>query len=69
MSTLYTINWYSNDESIINSPELQRYFQEPLSSLSASDIKTKVRALPLTKETAPIISYYCALLRILALTA
>lgn len=69
MTSEYTINWFSNNPKILNSPELQRYVLSTIGSLTASDIKTQVRALPLNEETAPIIAYWCTLLRILALTA
>jgi len=69
MTSEYTINWFSNNPKILNSPELQRYILSPISGLTASDIKNQIKALPLNEETAPIIAYWCTLLRILTLTA
>jgi len=67
MVSEYTINWFSNDSSIINSPELQRYFQAPIGTLDAAAVKTLMAALPLTTETAPVLAYYSTLLRLITL--
>lgn len=69
MVSEYTINWFSNDGTVINSPELQRYFQAPIGSLDAASVQALVAALPLTTETAPILAYYSTLLRLINLIA
>ena len=67
----YEINWHvrEGDTSLLQSPYYQKYASTDFANITASNVKTDIKACLASNESAAIVSYLSWLLRVLALVA
>ena len=67
----YDINWAMPSSSMLTNPRYLKYSNTPLGSLpdQLGAIQGVIATLPPSAENAEIISYYCWLIRTIALLA
>ena len=70
MGDYWNINWYveSNDK-ILNHPLFSKYSNTSLGAIDANEVKSDLGSARMSRESAPIVAYLSAILRVKALLA